>query len=313
MNDSAAGTHETARPTPCLDGALEQLDEGIEYLYRIRCHYSALSKKQKKIAGYICQHQHEIMHTSISKLSEKIGVNAPALTRFAQALGFKGFSELKFYMEKDLLTPFSDRASVLRDDSIEIVKQKLIKQNQEIIEDTISTLSEAEIEKAIKAIEKCRRFCIFAEGGSTAAAVAAHNMFLQLGLSCEVYQDAFLGISVASQLQKGDVAMAISYSGSSINTVNFLKESKSKRATTIAITGYVNSHLTGSADIVLYTSTKVKNDLRDMHIARISEMCVIGMLQVGIYINMPDLAGNIQNLMEVTHMTRLKTGQNIYF
>jgi RpiR family transcriptional regulator, carbohydrate utilization regulator len=216
-------------------------------------------------------------------------------------------------MEKDLLTPFSDRMSVVRGDSIAIVKQKLIKQNQEIIEDTISTLSEAEIEKATKAISKSHRFCIFAEGGSSAAAVAARNMFLQLGLSCEVYQDAFLGISVASQLGKEDVAMAISYSGSSINTVNFLKESKMKHATTIAITGYVNSHLTNSADIVLYTSTKVKNDLRDMHIARISEMCVIGMLQVGIYINSPDLSANIQNLMDATHMTRLKTGQNIFF
>ena len=96
--------------------------------------------------------------------------------------------------------------------------------------------------------------------------------------------------------------------------MNFLKAAKSRKATTIAITGYVNSPLTNYADVVLYTSTKVRNDLRDMHIARISELCVIGMLQVGIYVKTADnLVENMENLMEATHLTRLKNGYNVLF
>ncbi len=286
----------------------------IEYLYRIRNYYPSLSKKQKKVAKYISGHQNEVLHSSISQLAAKIGVNPPTITRFSQAIGFKGFSELKFYMEKGILSPFSEKATINKEDSLSVIKQKITDQDSEVIEDTISLLEEDKIEHIISVLNKSERLVIFAEGGSTAAAVAAHNMFAQLGIHCESYQDAFLGITVATQLNKKSVAIAISYSGSSINSVNFLKECRSKGAYTVAITGYKNSPLTQFANTVLYTSTKVANNLYEMHTARISELCIIGMIQIAYYSRHYDsLEENLSSLTDVTHMTRLKSGQNIVF
>lgn len=291
------------------DGAAD-----IEYLYRIRCHYNTLSKKRKHIADYIIAHQHELPHSSINLLARKMGTNAAAVTRFCQALGFKGFSELKFYMEQEILSLFARKDTINKSDSIAMVKQKMMRQDKEIVEDTVTLLNEPDIQRAIKLITTTKRLDIFAEGGSASSALAAYTMFMQLSIPCRLYNDAFIAITSASQLQEGDLALVVSYSGSASNSVNFLRMARARKASTVAITGFVNSHVTRFADITLYSSSKVKNDLRDMHTARISELIIIGLLHVGAYAKtMDNQEDNLKNLIEATRMTRLKNSNNISF
>ncbi len=286
----------------------------VEYLYRIRCHYGALSRKRKRIADYIIAHQDELPHSSINLLARKIGTNASAVTRFCQALGFKGFSELKFYMEQEILSPFARNTNVTRFDSTALMKQKTVAQNKEIVDDTITLLDERDIQNAVRLLVSAKRLDIFAEGGSAASAMAAYTMFMQLAIPCRLYTDAFIAITSASQLKKGDLALAVSYSGSASNSVNFLKVAKERGASAIAITGYASSPITGHADITLHSSGKVKNDLRDMHIARISELCIIGLLHVGAYAKTIDSQGeNLDNLIKATRITRLKKGHDVAF
>ena len=286
----------------------------IEYLYRIRCHYNSLSKKRKRIADYILSHQDELLHSSINLLARKIGTNASAITRFCQALGFKGFSELKFYMEQEILSPFARNDTITQADSIALMKQKMQAQDKEIIDDTITLMDEYDVQAAIAMIASASRLDIFAEGGSAASAMSAYTMFMQLAVPCRLYNDAFIAITSASQLNKGDIALGISYSGSASNTVNFLRVARERGASTLAITGYATSPITRLADITLYSSSKVKNDLRDMHIARMSELCIIGLLHVGAYSRTADSQGeNLDNLIKATRITRLKNGHGISF
>lgn len=288
--------------------------ENIEYLYRIRCRYHVLSKKGKKIADYLCTHKHDSFHLSINQLAEKTGTNAPAITRFAQTLGFSGYSELKFYIEKELLSPYAQDNTVTGLDSMAVIKQKVMAQDKEIIDQSISMFDNNKLEKAIESIASASKVELFAEGGSASNASALYNMLLQLFIPCRMYTDAFLAITSASQLTSSDTALSISYSGSSINSVNFLKEAKKHHAKTIAITGYINSPLANAADIVLITSTNIRNDLRDMHVVRMSELCCIGILQVGLYVRMESsILDKIQSLTEATRLTRLKSGYDVLF
>ena len=292
---------------------LDKADD-IEYLYRIRCHYASLSKKRKRIADYILAHQDELPHSSINLLAKKIGTNASGVTRFCQALGFKGFSELKFYMRQEFLSPFARNDSITREDSTALMKQKMIAQDKEIVDDTIALLEEYDIQGAVRLVSTARRLDIFAEGGSAASAMAAYTLFMQLAIPCRLYSDAFIAITSASQMRHDDVALVISYSGSASNSVNFAKMARERGASVIAITGYVNSPVTHHADISLYCSSKVKNDLRDMHIARLSELCIIGLLHVGTYAKNIDQHGeNLENLIKATRITRLKNGHHISF
>jgi RpiR family carbohydrate utilization transcriptional regulator len=76
----------------------------IEYLARIRNHYNLLSDSEQKIADYIINQRETILQLTAAELAEKIGSSAATIIRFCRAVGFKGYTELKFYIERELLS-----------------------------------------------------------------------------------------------------------------------------------------------------------------------------------------------------------------
>ncbi len=277
--------------------------EEIEYMSRISTQYNSLTSSEKKIANYVIAKREELLNISIHVMAKHIGVSSSTITRFCRKLGFKNFNEFKYYVEKELLSPDGKVEPLDINDSIKILKQKIIKFNKEVIEDTLITLQDDALEKAIEVISKARRIDFYGEGGSGATAMGAYNMFLQAGLYCNVFNDAMLQVMSASQLQKEDVAIGITHSGSSKNTVEALKVAKQQGARTIGITGHLNSPITKVSDIVLYASLKQKPFISDLPAARVSELCVIGILQVGV------IAQNYNRFIE--KMKKAKRAMNL--
>ncbi|MGE4282442.1 MAG: MurR/RpiR family transcriptional regulator [Clostridia bacterium] len=253
-----------------------------EYLSRIRNHYSLLSDSEKRIANFILQSKTSIVDIPIKELAKKTDSSPATIIRFCQALGFKGYAELKFYIERELLSPFGEKEGINQNDSIKVLKQKIFQFQKQVIDDTLMVLNDEEIEKAIDAILKAQKIVLYGEGGSGTIALTAFHIFAQIGLPCQAHNDAFLQVMSASQLKKGDVAIGIAHSGRIINTMDALKLAKEQGATTICITGYANSPVTEYSDIVLYTSSKSSSTLSDMPAARISELNVISVLQLGV-------------------------------
>ncbi|GAA0429210.1 transcriptional regulator [Acrocarpospora corrugata] len=54
-----------------------------------------LSPVQRRIAHYLAEHLHEAIFLSSVELAERAGVSQPSVTRFAAALGFAGYPELR--------------------------------------------------------------------------------------------------------------------------------------------------------------------------------------------------------------------------
>ena len=96
----------------------------VEYLYRISETYSNMSKGQKKIARYFVEHQSDMCKLSITQLAQKLNVTPSAITRFCQALNYKGFSELKFYVGKNILSSHNMDNTLLKEDSLSVLIQK---------------------------------------------------------------------------------------------------------------------------------------------------------------------------------------------
>ncbi|WHH57326.1 MurR/RpiR family transcriptional regulator [Petroclostridium sp. X23] len=277
-----------------------------EYLSRIRNHYSLLSDAEKRIANYILQNKTSIVDIPVKELAKKTDSSPATIIRFCQALGFKGYAELKFYIERELLSPFGEKEEINPNDSIKVLKQKIFQFQKQVIDDTQMVLNDEELEKAINAISKAQKIELYGEGGSGAIALTAFNILMQIGLPCQVHNDAFLQVMSASQLKKGDVAIGIAHSGRVINTLDALKVAREQGATTICITGYANSPITEYSDIVLYTSSKSSSMLSDMPAARISELCVISILQLGVVTrNYEKVMGNVKKVKQTFRLKRI--------
>lgn len=176
--------------------------EQTEYLCRIKNHYSLLSDAEKKIADYILQNKISIVDIPIKELARKTDSSPATIIRFCQALGFKGYTELKFYIERELLSPIGEKEEINRNDSIKVLKQKIFQFQKQVIDDTLMILNDDELEKAIDAISRAQKIDLYGEGGSGAIALTAFNIFLQIGLPCQVHTDAFLQVMSASLLKK---------------------------------------------------------------------------------------------------------------
>lgn len=282
------------------------LVDEIEYLIRIKTHYNILSESEKKIADYILKNKDEIIGLSAHALAAKIGTSASTVVRFCYSLGFKGYTELKFYIERELLSPSYEAVQVNRGDSINLIKQKMLNFNKDVIDDTLMILDSEKLEQAVKALSVAPRIDIYGEGGSGSITLSAANLFLQIGLPCNAYTDAFMQVTSAVQLKRNDVALAIVHSGRAKNTIDALQEAHRQGATTICITGYTNSPITEHSDIVLYTSSKSTGFLSDMPAARISELCVISVLQMAVVAsNYDKFSGSIKKSKEVFKLKRV--------
>lgn len=290
-----------------LADSLKVTKEDTEYLCRIRNHYEQLSDSEKRVADYILNNKATVVDIAIKKLAQITGTSAATIIRFCQALGFKGYTELKFYIERELLSPVGEAEEINENDSIKVLKQKIFNFNKKVIDDTLMILDDIEVEKAINAISKAQKIGLYGEGGSGSIAMSALNLLLQIGLPCDTFIDPFLQVMSASQLRKGDVAIGIAHSGRTINTIDAMRVAKQKGATTICITGYTNSPITEYSDIILYTSSNTTNFLSDLPAARISELCVISILQLGVVTrNYEKFAGSIKKSKEIFEIKRTK-------
>ncbi|MEA5083149.1 MAG: MurR/RpiR family transcriptional regulator [Lachnospiraceae bacterium] len=264
----------------------EEMDDNFEF--RIRSKYHTFSKTQKKIAKYILNNEKFVLENSITVLAQKIGTNPSSITRFCQNLRYRGFNELKFYIENDLVLSLEKVDPVSKEDSTSVTIRKMLKYDIEALNDTMLLMNESQINRAVSLIANAGKVYFYAEGGTGSSAQFGYNLFLQIGVTSNCFTDPELMLMSTAHLKKGDVALCMSYSGCVEDVLNVMKFAKQNQASVICITGFPNSPFTKMADISLSYSCNIHDDLQYLHVARICEVAIIGILQSGIVSQMLD-------------------------
>ncbi|MNE88905.1 putative HTH-type transcriptional regulator YbbH [compost metagenome] len=108
-------------------------------------------------------------------------------------------------------------------------------------------------------------------------------------------------ITAASTLGKGDVALAISYSGETPETIDALRCAKDSGATTISLTQYGSNQLASLSDIALFSSSLEEGMRRGDMASRIAQLHVIdilftGMVSMEFHDYIPKLESSYQNV-----------------
>ena len=244
------------------------------YQSRISQNYSSFSKTQKKIAAYFDEHKQEVLRLSITSLARKIGTSPAAISRFCQTLHYKGFSDLKFSMAKNLTDTPAVVPAITYDTDLADIKK-----SYQALADTLMNISEQQISLAAREIMHANRVYIYSSGNSGISAFSMYQLLMQIEIPCNYFGERQLAFMSVSQLKKGDVAIAINFSGASSTILELLTLAKQNKVTTIAITSDSQSYLGRIADLILCYSTLVEDDLRHVHIARMCELALIGLLQ----------------------------------
>ena len=263
-----------------------------DYEAKIREVYSELRKSEKKVADYILLNKEKIGEIGLEEIARNSDVSTPTVIRFMKALGYEGLKEFRIErLKSSKRLNYNENTGLLldlhvsRDDRIEDIPAKIIGLTVKALEDTLKFLNYEEYEKAIKLITNANIIDIYGVGNSGSIGNDFMSKLLRIGLNCRAYSDNHLQQLCASHLGKNDLAIAISHSGETRDTIDALSLAKESGAKTMVLTNFKASIITRYADIILFTGDTEKTFYSETMSSRMAQLALVDMLYMGVLLS----------------------------
>jgi len=283
------------------------MQESVTCLGLIRSHYPSLTPAEQRVADFILNDPGKVIYMSVTELAEKCDVGDGTVVRFAHDIGLSGYQELKLILSRDLSNSFEYvLEDVSPEDSLEDIVRKITNRNLRAIADTTQLISIDSLNRAIEAIYKARRVEFYGVGASGFTALEAKYKFLRIGILCDALTDPHLQAMSASTLDSRDVAIGVSHSGATKDTVDSIKVAKNAGATTICITNFARSPITEFTDIVLLTASPEAPLASGAIRSIVSQLHVLDLLFTGVAMRLGEQA------LKYTEMTAQSVLNKLY-
>lgn len=261
------------------------------FILKVKSLYNSFSKTEKKIADYLFENSGKVIYLSITEFAENCGVGETSIIRFCRRIGLKGYQEFKLILARESVSPKENFHARINDsDDIEGIINNITAVNIEAIENTSKILSKERLQRAVNAILEADKVDIYGVGASGFTAGDAKYKFMRIGINCECISDPHFQCMSAVNLTSRSVAIGISFSGSTKDTIDSLSVAKKTGAFTIAITNYEKSPITKYADAVLLSSAE-ETPLRSGALtSKIAQLQILDILYTAVAIKMEDAA-----------------------
>lgn len=245
---------------------------------------NALSRKEKLLASYIIEHSPSISQMGITKLAEESGSSTATISRFCKIFHFAGFTEFKIKLAAELAGAPDTQSyqDIVAGNSLTNIVAAMEANHLRSITDTTRLLDMKQLQLAVNALASARQIDLYGVATSGLVAQDFYQKLIRIGKRSVAFSDPHMQVTSASSLTTDDVAIGISYSGETLETIAALKCASENGATTISLTKFGNPTLSSLADICLFTSTLEEGMRRGDMASRIAQLHVIDILFVGL-------------------------------
>lgn len=254
-------------------------------LLRIKSLFNSLKPAEQKTASFILENSEEVIHLSITKLAEKVGVSEATVVKFCQRIGYSGYQELKIFLASSA-EKGGDNEHIYDDigpgDSLDIIKDKIFQIYSRSLDETKEMLTNSALDKCVQMVLDSRRIFFFGYGASGIVAMDGELKFKRIGHNSEALLDNHNQKTIGSLLNEKDLVIGISDSGRTRELIESLVIVKNTGAKVIAITSNLGSPISEYADQILLNSSEETSFRGSALASRISQMAVIDMLFLGV-------------------------------
>lgn len=249
-------------------------------LTRLREILNTLPVTERDVALVILESPIKAAEMPIRDLAELSGVSPATVVRLSKRMGYNGYKELCRALSVDLALQSADTvySASGKDSSPDQVIRDAAYADIKAIENTLSLIDSQMFTKAVDAIAAAPRVDFYGVGTSGTVALDASLKFLRLNKNSVNHSDPFNQCISATTLKTSDVAVFISYSGTTYDTIDTLKVAKNAGALTVSITKAGTNPLSELADISLYTDGSESAFSDSNTASRIGQLVVIDML-----------------------------------
>lgn len=238
---------------------------------------ASLNPTDRLIAECVLADPEKVITSSIAQLKDDCGASVGAIVAFCRRMGVKGFAEFKIALARDLAQSGLPAGQIQENGSL---LEKVFQVHSQSLTETLQINPPAQFERIAQAIDKSRRIELFSIGLSYPVAHTAYCKFLLLGRQASAHFDSHIQLIAATQLEKGDVAIGISLSGTTRETVECLEVARAKGATTIGLTNALKSPITKHSDLCLYATPSEIKYFQAPLASRVTQLALIDALFV---------------------------------
>jgi len=261
----------------------------VSVLVRVRGAMPSLRPAEQRVAEAVLSDPAGVSESSITTVARRCQTSETTVLRFCRAIGLNGYPELRIALARAAQWEETDHSAgatitgqISATDSLADVVAKITHADARAIEETGSSVDLGALERAVDAVVGAGRVDIYGIGASALVGADLHQKLHRIGLVSFAWSDPHLALTAAAVLRPGDVAVGVSHTGTTIDTVDALRVARARGATTIALTNFDRSPLVAEADLTLLTAARETTFRSGAMSSRIAQLALIDCLFAGV-------------------------------
>ena len=256
MDEINADDTATPASAPASDEAPPQRFEALRALILAR--HGDLPKRLAQIARFALDNPDRMALSTVAELAEAAGVQPSTLVRFAQSLGYAGFSDLQSVFRAELRGRWPDyreRLARVKNESgadPSRILDGFIDTATRSLEQLGRTVLPGEFAEAARLLAQARTIYLLGQRRAFPVAAYLAHAFAKLERPAVLLDNLGSMLDLqAARCGEGDALVAISFSPYTQSTVDMATAAAGRGASVIAITDSVFSPISGPARIRL--------------------------------------------------------------
>ena len=247
-------------------------------LPRLRSSLPHLTPALRRIAAYALDDPEKVIFQTVTELAAGSTSSEGSVIRFCQELGFGGLQDFKLALAVDLASPALPNGLLPAPADTDALKKRALEFMIAGLEETDRLLDAAAVDEAADRILAAKRIDIYGVGASGMTATYLDLKLMRLGLPTKAVVDPHLAAISAVTLDAQSVAIAISSSGSTKDTIQAVDIAHSAGAFVIAVVNRPLSPIAKRADCVLLGSSHESPLAGGAALSKASQMLVLEVL-----------------------------------
>lgn len=251
---------------------------------RIHAHLSGLQTAEVRVARVVLEQPNVVIYKSASEVGQLASTSSATVIRCAQKMGFKGFHDLKLALANELAVFEQGRTEEERTggDPRTAVLVEITRAGAESVRDAGALVDPDAFDAVVSAIADARRVLFFGVGTSAPLCQDAAYRFSAIGVLAEAPADVHVQQVQARLLTDQDVAVIVSHTGSTRETLAAAAAARATGAVTVAITSFAISPLTEQVDHTIVAGSRELALRLEAMASRLAHLALLDALLVAV-------------------------------
>jgi DNA-binding MurR/RpiR family transcriptional regulator len=254
-------------------------------LVQLRALRPSLSPAEDRVAEQVLADPRGTAAKTISELAVAASTSETTVLRFSKRLGLSGYPRLRLALAEESARPramATSKTDISATDSIDDVIRKISLADSSAVEETAEQLDRVALRQTARIIAKAVRVDIYGSGASALVAADLQQKLHRIGCLSFAWSDPHIALTSAALLGPRDIAIGISHSGTTRETIESMSIARANGAHTMAITNFPLSPLAQNVDTLLTTAASETTLRSGATASRIAALTIVDCLYIAV-------------------------------